>query len=28
VRFLGKRLEELTVVDRLPDDRDRVFFGA
>ena len=28
VRFLGKRLEELTVVDRLPDDRNKVFFGA
>ena len=28
VRFLSKRLDELTVVDRLPDDRDKVFFGA
>ncbi|MCP8899000.1 transcription elongation factor GreB [Gilvimarinus xylanilyticus] len=28
VRFLTKRLEALTIVDRLPDDRDRVFFGA
>lgn len=28
VRFLGKRLEELTVVNRLPDDQSRVFFGA
>lgn len=28
VRFLSKRLDELTVVDRLPEDRDRVFFGA
>ncbi|MDI9243976.1 transcription elongation factor GreB [Marinobacter sp. CHS3-4] len=28
VRFLTKRLDELTVVDRLPDDRDKVFFGA
>ena len=28
VRFLSKRLEELEVVDRLPEDRDRVFFGA
>ena len=28
VRFLSKRLEELTVVDHLPDDRDKVFFGA
>ena len=28
VRFLSKRLEQLTVVDRLPDDRSKVFFGA
>ncbi|WP_237056889.1 transcription elongation factor GreB [Microbulbifer sediminum] len=28
VRFLTKRLEEITVVDRVPEDRDRVFFGA
>ena len=28
VRFLSKRLDELTVVDRLPPDRSRVFFGA
>ena len=28
VRFLNKRLDELQVVDRLPDDRDKVFFGA
>ncbi|MCG2582520.1 MAG: transcription elongation factor GreB [Marinobacter sp.] len=28
VRFLTKRLDELTVVDRLPDDRGKVFFGA
>lgn len=28
VRFLGKRLDELTVVDRLPDDQSRVYFGA
>lgn len=28
VRFLSKRLEEVTVVDRLPDDRSKVFFGA
>lgn len=28
VRFLTKRLDELTVVDRLPDDQDKVFFGA
>ncbi|MFL1465122.1 transcription elongation factor GreB [Marinobacter sp. DUT-3] len=28
VRFLTKRLDELTVVNRLPDDRGKVFFGA
>ena len=28
VRFLTKRLEGITVVDRLPDDRERIFFGA
>ncbi|WP_348675615.1 transcription elongation factor GreB [uncultured Abyssibacter sp.] len=28
VRYLTKRLEALKVVDRLPDDPDRVFFGA
>jgi transcription elongation factor GreB len=28
VRFLSKRLDALTVVDRLPPDRSRVFFGA
>ncbi|PAV25583.1 transcription elongation factor GreB [Tamilnaduibacter salinus] len=28
VRFLTKRLDELSVVDRLPDDTSRVFFGA
>lgn len=28
VRFLSKRLDDLTVVDRVPDDRDKVFFGA
>ncbi len=28
VRFLSKRLDELTVVDRLPDDRSKVYFGA
>ncbi|MBL4866868.1 MAG: transcription elongation factor GreB [Pseudomonadales bacterium] len=28
VRFLRKRLEQVTVVDRLPDDKQRVFFGA
>jgi transcription elongation factor GreB len=28
VRFLRKRLEVLISVDRLPDDHDRVYFGA
>lgn len=28
VRFLAKRLDAMTVVDRVPDDRSRVFFGA
>lgn len=28
VRFLRKRLEQLQVVDRIPDDQERVFFGA
>lgn len=28
VRFLSKRLDELIVVDRLPAERDKVFFGA
>lgn len=28
VRFLNKRLDELQVVDRAPDERDKVFFGA
>lgn len=28
IRFLAKRLENLEVVDRLPADRQRVFFGA
>lgn len=28
VRFLSKRLDELKVVDRLPEDTSRVFFGA
>lgn len=26
--YLQKRLDELKVVDRIPDDRQRVFFGA
>ena len=28
VRFLRKRLEDITVVDRPPDDQNRIFFGA
>jgi transcription elongation factor GreB len=28
VRFLSKRLDELTVVDRPPRDPDQIFFGA
>ena len=28
VRYLSKRLDEMTVVDRIPDDKQRVFFGA
>ena len=28
VRFLSKRLDELVVVDRVPPDRTRVYFGA
>lgn len=28
IRFLQKRLPELQVIDRLPDDPSRVFFGA
>ncbi|MBN7797302.1 transcription elongation factor GreB [Parahaliea mediterranea] len=28
VRFLNKRLDELQVVSRTPDDTDKVFFGA
>lgn len=28
VRVLSKRLDEVSVVDRLPEDRSRVFFGA
>lgn len=28
VRYLSKRLDQLTVVERLPDDRSRIFFGA
>ncbi len=28
VRFLNKRLDEVQVVDRQPDDTDRIYFGA
>jgi transcription elongation factor GreB len=28
IRFLSKRLDELTVVDRAPPDKARAFFGA
>lgn len=28
VRFLTKRLESVTIVDRLPENRDQIFFGA
>ena len=28
IRYLTKRLDNLEIVDRLPDDQDRVFFGA
>ncbi|MCV6604292.1 MAG: transcription elongation factor GreB [Porticoccaceae bacterium] len=28
VRYLSKRLENLTVVDRIPDNHSKVFFGA
>ncbi len=28
IRYLQKRLEEIVIVDRTPDDRTRVFFGA
>ena len=28
IRYLGKRLDELQVVDRLPADTSRVYFGA
>ena len=28
IRHLGKRLEGIRVVDTVPDDRERVFFGA
>ncbi len=28
IRFLTKRLDGITVVDRIPDDQDTVYFGA
>ena len=28
IRFLQKRLDELVIVDRTPDDQSRIFFGA
>ena len=28
IRFLSKRLDDMTVVDRPPEDQSRVFFGA
>lgn len=28
IRYLSKRLDELTVVERAPPDRSRIFFGA
>ncbi len=28
VRFLSKRLQDMVVVDRVPDDQQKVFFGA
>lgn len=28
VRYLSKRLEVLTIVERIPEQRDKVFFGA
>ncbi len=28
IRYLTKRLDAMTVVDRLPDDASRIFFGA
>lgn len=28
VRYLSKRLEDITVVDRIPENTQRVFFGA
>ena len=28
VRYLSKRLDEVTIVDRVPDDKHKIFFGA
>lgn len=28
VRFLRKRLDDMVVVDRVPNDQDRIYFGA
>jgi len=28
IRYLQKRLDDLVIVDRVPDDRSRIFFGA
>ena len=28
IQFLSKRLDELQIVDRVPPERDKVFFGA
>lgn len=28
IRYLTKRLDNLEIVDRMPDDREKVFFGA
>ena len=28
VRFLSKRIDELEVVEQLPNDRDKIYFGA
>jgi len=28
IRFLTKRLDGMTVVNSIPDDQDKVYFGA
>jgi transcription elongation factor GreB len=28
IRFLTKRLDDITIVDTIPDDQERVYFGA